>query len=115
MPDELTDPEDVKLVALARAARARTGAKEGACVRDRDGRTYVAATVELASLRISAVQLAVASAVASGARGLEAAVVLGDATTAGELDLAAVRDLGGGGVAYLVAAPDGAVVASLTT
>ncbi|MBA2308927.1 MAG: cytidine deaminase, partial [Pseudonocardiales bacterium] len=34
------DPEDAKLVVLARAARSRTGASEGAAVRDTDGRTY---------------------------------------------------------------------------
>ena len=37
--------EDAKLVTLARATRARTGAAEGAAVRDQDGRTYAAATV----------------------------------------------------------------------
>jgi hypothetical protein len=39
------DPEDAKLVTLARSARGRTGAPEGAAVRDTDGRTYLAATV----------------------------------------------------------------------
>ena len=38
-------PEDAKLVTLARSARGRTGAAEGAAVRDTDGRTYLAATV----------------------------------------------------------------------
>ena len=37
---ELTDPEDKKIVTLARSTRARTGVLEGACVRDTDGRTY---------------------------------------------------------------------------
>ena len=45
--------EDRKLVTLARATRARTGAAEGAAVRDPDGRTYAAATVDLPSLRLS--------------------------------------------------------------
>src|SRR5919107_5404252 len=44
------DPEDAKIVTLARSARARTGAAEGAAVRDTDGRTYVAASVALPSL-----------------------------------------------------------------
>ena len=44
------DPEDAKIVTLARSARARTGAAEGAAVRDTDGRTYAAATVALPSL-----------------------------------------------------------------
>ena len=66
----LTDPEDSKLVTLARSTRARTRAAEGAAVRDLDGRTYAAATVELASLRLSALQVAVGMAVTSGAQGL---------------------------------------------
>ena len=71
----LTDPEDAKLVTLARSTRARTRAAEGACVRDQDGRTYAGATVTLPSLSLSAVQVAVGAAVASGARGREAGVV----------------------------------------
>jgi hypothetical protein len=85
-------PEDAKLVTLARSARARTRGPQGAAVRDTDGRTYVAATVALPSLRLSALQVAVAMAVSSGAFGLEAAVVLGDdpADDAGE---SALRDV----------------------
>ena len=73
--------EDAKLVTLARSARVRTGAAQGAAVRDSDGRTYVAATVALDALSLSALQVAVAMAVSSGAPGLEAAVVLGDDAT----------------------------------
>lgn len=112
---EPTDPEDVKIVALARSTRARTGAAEGACVRDTDGRTYAAATVGLESLHLSAVQLAVAMAASSGAAGLEATAVLGDSAAAKEADLAAVRDLAGSGVTFLVAAPDGTVLRSVIT
>jgi predicted DNA-binding transcriptional regulator YafY len=93
MPDAPgLDAEDAKLVTLARSARARTRAAQGAAVRDSDGRTYVAATVALPSLQLSALQVAVAMAVSSGALGLEAAVVLGDDMTdeAGE---AAVREV----------------------
>lgn len=72
------DAEDAKLVTLARSARARTGSPAGAAVRDTDGRTYVAAAVALPSLTLSALQVAVAMALSSGAQGLEAAVVVGD-------------------------------------
>jgi hypothetical protein len=97
--------EDAKLVTLARAARARTRAAQGAAVRDGDGRTYVATTVALPSMFLSALQVAVAMAVSSGAPGLEAAVVLGDdpADPAGEQ---AVRDLSPAAVIHR-AAPDG--------
>lgn len=71
--------EDTKLITLARATRARTQAAEGAAVRDLDGRTYAAATVELDSLHLTALQVCVAMAIASGSRGLAAAVVLGEA------------------------------------
>jgi hypothetical protein len=90
--------EDRKLVTLARATRARTGAEEGAAVRDADGRTYAAATVALPSLHVSAIGVCVAMAVASGSRGLEAVVVLTEADAVAGADLAVVRDFAGGGV-----------------
>jgi hypothetical protein len=110
---ELTDPEDKKIVTLARSTRARTGALEGGCVRDTDGRTYAGATVDLASLRLSALQVAVAMAVASGAKGLEAAVILGEKAAVEETDMSVVRDFAGPGVPVYLAAPDGTVVSSL--
>jgi hypothetical protein len=115
MPTELTDPDDTKLVTLARSTRARTRAAEGACVRDLDGRTYAAATVDLPSLQLSAAQVAVAMAVTSGATGLEAVVVLGDDAVLDEADLSVVRDFAGAGVPVHLAAPDGSVVASLVS
>jgi hypothetical protein len=87
------DPEDAKLVTLARSARGRTGAPEGAAVRDTDGRTYLAATVSLPSLQLSALQAAVAAAVSSGVTGLEAAAVVSAAGTVEDAGLAAVHDL----------------------
>ncbi|MFK4100046.1 cytidine deaminase [Streptomyces sp. NPDC019531] len=108
------DPEDRKIVTLARSARARNGVAEGAAVRDDTGRTYVAGTVELASLKLSALRTAVAMAVASGAKSLEAAAVVTDAESASAQDLAAVRDLGGSQTPVLLAGPDGAVRSTVT-
>jgi hypothetical protein len=88
------DAEDAKLVTLARGARARAGAAEGAAVRDDDGRTYAAASVALPSLRLTAVQVAVAVAVSSGATGLEAVAVVGDAQQLDPDSVAAAADLG---------------------
>ncbi|HZZ50998.1 MAG TPA: cytidine deaminase [Pseudonocardia sp.] len=89
------DPEDNKIVVLARSTRARIGAAEGAAVRDTDGRTYAAATVELGALKLTALQAAVAAAVSSGAPGLEAAaVVSNDGRDADDDSVAAVRELG---------------------
>jgi hypothetical protein len=105
--------EDAKLVTLARAARGRIGATEGAAVRDETGRTYTGATVALGSLSMTAVQMAVAQAHVSGARGLEAVVVVRGEPVVADADLAAVRDLGGAGVPVIVVAPDGRVVATV--
>jgi len=88
------DPEDAKLVTLARSARARTGAAEGAAVRDDMGRTYAAVTVALPSLQLSALQAAVAAAVGSGAQQLEAAAVVSDASVVDEDGARAAADLG---------------------
>lgn len=112
---EITDPEDSKIVTLARATRARVGAAEAACLRDTDGRTYAAANVDLPSLRLSAVAVAVGMAVSSGARGLEAAAVLAEDPSVSDSDLRALRDLGGAEVAVLVGSPDGTVRERLTT
>lgn len=99
--------EDRKLVTLARATRARVGAAEGAAVRDRDGRTYAAASVDLPSLQLSAVQVCVAMASASGSSGLEAVVVLTDSAEAAAADLAAVSDFAGAGVPIHLGDPRG--------
>ena len=107
--------EDTKLVTLARATRARVGAAEGAAVRDGDGRTYAGASVDLPSLRLSAVQVCVAMAVASGSRALEAAVLLSEADALTEPDLGALRDLGGPGVVVHRGDPRGQVSETSTT
>ncbi|MEW2292599.1 cytidine deaminase [Streptomyces sp. NPDC006743] len=103
------DAEDRKIVTLARSVRARNGVPEGAAVRDETGRTYAAGSVHLASLKLSALQTAVAMAVASGATSLEAAAVVSEAEGLAPEDLSAVGDLGGAGTPVLLAGPDGTV------
>jgi hypothetical protein len=105
---EPSNPEDIKIIGLARAARARTGAAQGASVRDTDGRTYAATDVALPSLRLSAVAVAVAMAVSSGAEGLEAAALC-STEAATEADVAVLRDLPGTGVVLWVADTSGVV------
>jgi hypothetical protein len=100
------DTEDAKIVTLARAARGRVGAAEGAAVRDTDGRTYVGTTVALPSLGLSALQAAVAAAVVSGATGLEAAALVTEADGADAAGRAAVADLAPD-APVIIAGPDG--------
>jgi len=101
--------EDAKLVTLAKGARARIGAATGAAVRDETGRTYSAANVNLPSLRIGALQLAVAQAVAAGAQDCECAVVVSTDGGIEASDLAAAHDLGGTRVRVLAALPSGEI------
>ncbi|GAA3132057.1 cytidine deaminase [Planomonospora alba] len=107
MSDATLDPEDNKIIVLARSARARSGAAEGAAVRDETGRTYSSTNVALPSLTLSALQVAVAMAVSSGARSLEAAALVTAGDGPSEADVQAVRDLGGR--TLLVADPDGSL------
>lgn len=69
--------DDAKLLILARAVRSRTGAVEAVAARDDLGRTYVAASIELRSLRLSAVQAIAAVVLSSGTDRLDAVLVLG--------------------------------------
>jgi len=106
------DAEDAKLVVLARGARGRAAAAEGAAVRDDDGRTYAAATINLPSLKLTAAQAAVAAAVSSGAQSLEALAVVGGQA---ELDAASAAAAGDLGTAVVViAAADGSVLSRTT-
>ena len=106
------DPEDAKIVTLARGARLRahtphTRLAEGAAVRDTDGRTYAGATVENAdpALTTTALRAAVAAAASSGARSFEAAALVTEALVS-DADLAVLREFGPG-TPLLVASPDG--------
>ena len=107
------DAEDSKLVTLARSALGRalvtTLPPAGAAVRDDMGRTYAAATVEVDGATVTALQLAVASAISSGARSFEAAAVVSADT---EPDVEGIKALNAfGEVATVIRAlPDGTIV-----
>lgn len=107
------DPEDAKLVTLARGARERIRADHGAAVRDDTGRTFAAADAVMPSVRLSAIEIATAQAWISGARGLEAAVIV--ATDPDRIPPTRVlADLGGVGVPVIVCSIDGTVVRTTT-
>jgi hypothetical protein len=107
-PEQPTDPEDTKIITLAKATLARAGSAQAACLRDTDGRTYAGATVALEHLQLSAVQVALAMAVSSGAPGLEAVAVTGGPPS--DADLAALGDLPGTDVSVWTTAADGTVL-----
>jgi hypothetical protein len=111
MMSDLLDSEDAKLLTLARGARGRISATQGAAVRDEMGRTYSAATVDNGTLAITALDLAVAQAISAGARGAEAAVVVGGESV--EID--GLRSLAGGGVPVYVCTPAGVVTDTVLT
>ncbi|WP_035737849.1 hypothetical protein [Glycomyces arizonensis] len=92
------DAEDAKLVTLARGAAGRVQQATGAAVRDGIGRTYASAAVDLPSLRLTALQAAVAQAFAAGAETLEAAVVFG--AEGDEDGIRAARDIAADVVVY---------------
>lgn len=96
------DDEDSKLLTLARGAMARSGGDTGAAVRDTDGRTYAAGAVALTSLQLSALQVAVAMAVASGAEGFEAAVIASGADVGEDPGLAPLTEVSASAYALAV-------------
>ena len=103
--------EDAKLVTLAKGAAARIGARAGAGVRDEMGRSYSGANVSAGSFELSALELAVAQALAAGASGLELAVVVG----AEQGDLELLRAVAGGGLPVLVCLASGEIHERLST
>lgn len=94
--------EDDKLVTLAKGARSRVGAESGAALRDTTGRTYANAAVSKSFLTLSAIELTVGQAIASGAEGIEA-VVLCTESELSSADQKIVQDFAGSEVPiYLV-------------
>ena len=112
--------EDAKLAVLARAARGRAytphgqGRVEGAAVRDTDGRTYAAATVEHSEpgLTTSALRGALTAAASSGARSFEAAVVVTNVSAGCAEDVALLGEFGAG-VPLILVDGDGTVISTV--
>jgi hypothetical protein len=74
----MNNPEDDKLVTLAKATLTRSGAKQAAALRDNTGRTYVAISVASPSLNLDAFEAVLTVALASGITGVESVVACGD-------------------------------------
>jgi hypothetical protein len=109
-------PEDDKLAVLAKGARSRVQAKVGAALRDETGRTYASAEVSIGLLVLSAVEMVVAQAVASGSTGVESIVISSQfevSATESEIDL--VRVFAGTGVPLYVVDETGKPIDSRLT
>lgn len=101
--------EDAKLLALARQARSRIQASEGAAVRDDTGRSYSGASVSVGSLHLTALELAIAQAIAAGASDIESAVVV---TAQGGVDATSLAAIVSTATPLHICSPSGEVVAS---
>jgi hypothetical protein len=74
----MNNSEDSKLVTLATATLARSGAKQAAALRDNTGRTYVAVNVSTPFLNLDALEAVLTVALASGISGIESVVACGE-------------------------------------
>lgn len=108
--------EDEKLAVLAKGARSRVQANVGAALRDETGRTYASAEVAIGSLSLSAVEMVVAQAVASGSNGVESIVIspLLDFRVS-DSDLNLVSTFAGSGASIYVVDQTNSVIDSRTT
>ena len=87
--DECTRPGGRQTDRARPGALARAETTSGAAVRDGDGRTYAGAPVATSALTLTALQVAAATALSSGAQSFEAAVIVGGADDDPGLDLVA--------------------------
>ncbi len=71
------NPEDLKLLTLAKSTMARSSSESAAALRDNTGRTYVAIAVASGSFEVDALLAVLTVAKASSIRGIEAVVVCG--------------------------------------
>lgn len=108
--------EDDKLAVLAKGSRSRVQAQIGAALRDDTGRTYASAEVSIGALKLSAVEMVVAQAVASGSTGIESVVISSQTEIAiSESDVELVRVLAGVGVPVYLTSEAGTSVDSRLT
>ena len=73
----MNNPEDLKLVTLAKNTLARSGALQAAGLRDNTGRTYVAINIASPELTLDACEAVLTVALASGIIGIECVVYAG--------------------------------------
>ena len=89
-----SNPEDLKLLTLAKATMARSNSKSAAALRDNTGRTYVAIPVKSGDFEIDSLLAVLVVAKASGIIGIEAIVIAGEAAAASSIAVIKSEDLG---------------------
>lgn len=98
------NPEDLKLLTLAKATMARSNSTSAAALRDNTGRTYVAVPVKSGDFEIDSLLAVLVVAKASGITGIEAIVIAGEAVSASSIVVINSED--SGAKIYLVSDKD---------
>jgi len=87
-----SNPEDLKLLTLAKATMARSNSNSAAALRDNTGRTYVAIPVKSGDFEIDSLLAVLVVAKASGITGIEAIVIAGEAAAASSIEIIRAQD-----------------------
>jgi hypothetical protein len=86
------NPEDLKLLTLAKATMFRSNSKSAAALRDNTGRTYVAIPVKSGEFEVDALLAVLVVAKASQITGIEAIVIAGEAVPASSIEVIRQQD-----------------------
>ena len=98
------NPEDLKLLTLAKATMARSNSKSAAALRDNTGRTYVAIPVKSGDFEVDSLIAVLVVAKASSINGIEAIVVCGQEPALASVSVIKSED--SGAKLYLVSEAD---------
>ena len=88
------NPEDLKLLTLAKATMARSNSESAAALRDNTGRTYVAIPVKSGVFEVDSLLAVLVVAKASSISGIEAIVVCGLEPAPSSISVIKSEDLG---------------------
>ena len=86
------NPEDLKLMTLAKATMARSNSKSAAALRDSTGRTYVAIPVSSGNFEIDSLLSVLVVAKASQISGIEAIVIAGEIAPTSSIEIIRTED-----------------------
>jgi hypothetical protein len=99
-----SNPEDLKLLTLAKATMARSNSKSAAALRDNTGRTYVAIPVKSGDFEVDSLIAVLVVAKASSINGVEAIVVCGEEPAPSSVSV--IKNEDSGAKLYLVSEAD---------